>query len=270
MRRACRVLGVPRSTYRYICHENPLVAVLVERMTELALQYGRYGYRRITALLRTEGWNVNHKRIERLWKREGLKVPSRQPKRKRLWLNDGSCVRLRSEYPNHVWRYDFVLHHTADGRKFRMLTIIDEFTRRCLAIDVARQIKSEDVLVRLTDLFVRSGTPTYIRSDYGSEFTAKIIREWLEAVNVKTLFIAPGSPWENGYNESFNGKLRDEVLNIEIFDTLLEAKVLISRWRRDYNHTRPHSSLGYKPPAPEAYPPRSTMNYRIKQLRINS
>jgi len=163
-------------------------------MTELALQYGRYGYRRITALLQAEGWNVNHKRIERLWKQESLKVPSLQPKRRRLWLNDGSCVRLRPEYPNHVWSYDFVLHHTHDGRKFRMLTIIDEYTRQCLAIDVARQIKSEDVLIRLTDLFVRRGTPTNIRSDNGSEFTAKIVREWLNAVGVKTLFISPGQP----------------------------------------------------------------------------
>jgi len=270
VRRACRVLGVPRSTYRYVPYENPLVTTLVERMTELALQYGRYGYRRITALLQTDGWNVNHKRIERLWKQEGLKVPSRQPKRRRLWLNDGSCVRLRPQYPNHVWSYDFVLHHTSDGRKFRILTIIDEFTRICMALYIARMIKSEDVLIKLTDLFVRCGTPTYIRSDNGSEFTAKIVREWLEAVNVKTLFITPGSPWENGYNESFNGKLRDEVLNVEIFDTMLEAEVLIERWRQEYNHIRPHSSLGYKPPAPEAHLPKSTMKYQIKQLRINS
>lgn len=247
-----------------------MLIALTERMTELALQYGRYGYRRITALLQAEGWNINHKRIERLWRQEGLKVPSRQPKRRRLWLNDGSCIRLRPEYPNHVWSYDFVLHHTHDGRKFRMLTIIDEYTRQCLAIDVARQIKSEDVLIRLTDLFVRRGTPTNIRSDNGSEFTARIVREWLEAVGVNTLFITPGSPWENGYNESFNGKLRDEVLNVEIFDTLLEAKVLISRWRNEYNHIRPHSSLGYKPPAPETQLLKSAMNNQIKQLRINS
>lgn len=247
-----------------------MAIALVERMTELALQYGRYGYRRITALLQAEGWNVNHKRIERLWRQEGLKVPSRQPKRRRLWLNDGSCIRLRPEYPNHVWSYDFVLHHTNDGRKFRMLTIIDEYTRQCLAIDVARQIKSEDVLIRLTDLFVRRGTPTNIRSDNGSEFTAHVVREWLEAVGVNTLFITPGSPWENGYNESFNGKLRDEVLNVEIFDTLLEAKVLISRWRNEYNHIRPHSSLGYKPPAPEAHATKSIMNNQLKRLIINS
>ena len=206
----------------------------------------------MTELLRWEGWKVNHKRIERLWRREGLKVPNRQPKRRRLWLNDGSCVRLRPACKDHVWSYDFVHHRTHDGRKFRMLTLIDEYTRECLAIDVARRLTSEDVLERLSDLFVRRGVPDYIRSDNGSEFTALKVREWLERVEVKTLYIEPGSPWENGYIESFNGKLRDELLDREIFDTLLEAKVLIERWRVEYNTVRPHSSLGYRPPAPKA------------------
>ena len=221
-------------------------------MIALAEQYGRYGYRRVTELLRREGWQVNHKRIERLWRREGLKVPKRQPKRRRLWLNDGSCVRLRPAYKDHVWSYDFVQHQTHDGRKFRMLTLIDEHSRECLAIDVARRLNSEDVLERLSDLFVRRGVPDHIRSDNGSEFTALKVRDWLERVEVKTLYIEPGSPWENGYIESFNGKLRDELLDREIFDTLLEAKVLIERWRVEYNTVRPHSSLGYLPPAPEA------------------
>jgi transposase InsO family protein len=221
-------------------------------MTAFAKQYGRYGYRRVTELLSWEGWNVNRKRIERLWRREGLKVPKRQPKRRRLWLNDGSCVRLRPAYRDHVWSYDFVHHRTHDGRKFRMLTLIDEYSRECLAIDVARRLTSEDVLERLSDLFVRRGVPDYIRSDNGLEFTALKVREWLERVNVKTLYIEPGSPWENGYIESFNGKLRDELLDREIFDTLLEAKVLIERWRVEYKTVRPHSSLGYRPPAPEA------------------
>ncbi len=216
------------------------------------MDYGRYGYRRITALLQMEGWKVNHKRVERIWRSEGLKVPQRQPKRRRLWFNDGSCIRLRPEHPDHVWSYDFVQHHTHDGRKFRILTILDEYTRQSLAIDVERRLNRESVLDRLTDLFIRRGVPEYIRSDNGSEFTAKIVREWLSAVGVKTLYITPGSPWENGYIESFNGKLRDELLNREIFDTLLEAKVLIGRWRHEYNHIRPHSSLGYIPPAPEA------------------
>ena len=224
-------------------------------MTRLATQYGRYGYRRITELLRREGWKVNHKRIERLWRREGLKVPQKQPKRRRLWLNDGSCVRLRPAYRNHVWSYDFVQTRTHDGRSVRMLTLIDEHTRECLAIDVKRRPGSESVLERLSDLFVRRGVPDYIRSDNGPEFTAHAVREWLSRVGVRTLFIAPGSPWENGYIESFNGKLRDELLDREIFDTLLEAKVLIERWRREYNTVRPHSSLGYRSPVPEAMQP---------------
>ena len=211
-------------------------------------------------MLRDEGFKVNHKRVERLWRREGLKVPQRQPKRRRLWFNDGSCVRLRPAYRDHVWSYDFVRDRTSEGRAFRLLTLADEYSRECLSIDAARSLTSEDVLERLTMLFITRGVPDYIRSDNGSEFTATVVRDWLSRVGVKTLFIEPGSPWENGYNESFNGKLRDELLNAEIFDTLLEAKVLIERWRRHYNTARPHSSLGYRPPAPESiatWPPDS-------------
>ncbi len=182
-------------------------------------------------------------------------MPKKQPKRGRLWLNDGSCVRKRAEHANHVWSYDFVMDRTRDGRAIRMLTIVDEYTRECLAIDVGRRLNSENVLARLADLFVHRGTPRYIRSDNGPEFTAKRVREWLSRVQVNTLFIEPGSPWENGYVESFNGKLRDELLNREIFYTLIEAQVLIGRWRRLYNHFRPHSALGYRPPAPEAIDP---------------
>ena len=207
----------------------------MKRIIQLASDYGRYGYRRVTALLRGEGWLVNHKRVERLWRREGLKVPQKQPKRRRLWLADGSCVRLRPTHRDHVWSYDFVADRTSDGRAFRMLTLIDEHSRECLAIDVARRLTSEDVLERLSDLFVRRGVPSYLRSDNGAEFTATKVREWLGRVGVTTLFIEPGSPWENGYVESFNGKLRDELLAREQFDTLLEAKVLIERWRREYN-----------------------------------
>ena len=221
-------------------------------MIDLATKYGRYGYRRIGAFLQTEGFEINHKRLERLWRREGLKVPQKQPKRRRLWLNDGSCVRLRPACRDHVWSYDMVHARTSDGRPIRLLTMVDEYTRECLAIDVARQLTSEDVLERLSDLFVRRGVPQHVRSDNGSEFTAKAVRDWLARVEVKTLYIEPGSPWENGYIESFNGKLRDELLNGEIFDTLLEAKVLIERWRVHYNTVRPHSALGYRPPAPEA------------------
>ena len=251
-RRACSVLGQSRSTQRRAAHVPADEPKLVRRMAGLAAEYGRYGYRRVAALLRAEGFAVNHKRVERLWRREGLKVPSRQPKRGRLWLNDGSCVRLRPAHRDHVWSYDFVATRTSDGRPLRLLNVVDEFTRECLSIDVARRLTSDDVLERLTDLFVRRGTPQYIRSDNGSEFTAAAVRGWLAKVGVKTLYIEPGSPWENGYVESFNGKLRDELLNAEVFDTVLEAKVLIERWRVRYNTVRPHSSLGYRPPAPEA------------------
>jgi len=228
---------------------------LTLRIAELACKYGRYGYRRITALLKQEGWKLNHKRVERIWRREGLKVPQKQPKRKRLWFNDGSCVRLRPEHPNHVWSYDFVADRTHDGRSIRMLTLIDEYTRECLTIDVDRKIKAMDVVERLADLFVSHGVPEYIRSDNGPEFVSKQIRHWLKASGVQTLYIEPGSPWENGYIESFNGKLRDELLNREIFDTLFEAKVLVDRWKQEYNTVRPHSSLNYRPPAPEAIKP---------------
>jgi len=254
-RRACEVLGQPRSTQRRKRVVADDEARLRARIVELAEQYGRYGYRRITGLLVNEGWRVNHKRVERLWREEGLKVPQRQPKRRRLWLNDGSCVRLRPQYPGHVWSYDFVQDRTHDGHTFRMLTIIDEFTRECLSIDVDRRLSSDRVLERLTELFAQRGAPDYIRSDNGSEFTAKKVRKWLGELNVTTLFIEPGSPWENGYVESFNGKLRDELLNVELFDTLREAQVLVERWRNHYNTVRPHSSLGYRPPAPEATQP---------------
>lgn len=225
---------------------------MTSRIIELTKQYGRYGYRRITALLKSEGWRVNHKRVERIWRREGLKIPRKQPRRKRLWLNDSSCVRLMAEYPNHVWSYDFVMDRTRDGRVIRMLTVVDEYTRECLAIDVSRQLNSMDVIERLSELFIFRDIPKYIRSDNGSEFSAKKMRNWLKASGVQTLYIKPGSLWENGYIESFNGKLRDELLNLEIFDTLHEAKVLVEHWRIEYITIRPHSSLGYKPPAPEA------------------
>ncbi len=194
---------------------------------------------------------MNHKRVERLWRQESLKVPQKQPKRGRLWLNDGSCIRLRPTHQDHVWSYDFVADRTKEGRPLRMLTIIDEYTRECLSIDVARKLDHEDVLERLAYLFVTRGVPEHLRSDNGSEFTAQAVRDWLARVGVKTLYIEPGSPWENGYIESFNGKLRDELLNREVFETLLEAKVLIESWRMEYNTVRPHSSLGYRPPAPE-------------------
>jgi len=254
-RRACAVLGQARKTQRCISLTTDEEIRLVARITELATQYGRYGYRRITAMLKQEGWQVNHKRVERIWRKEGLKVPKKQPKRARLWLNDGSCIRLRPEHKDHVWSYDFVLARTSDGRAFRILAILDEYTRECLAMLVKRRIASHDVIDQLYQLFLLRGVPEYIRSDNGPEFTAKAIRKWLNSLGVKTLFIEPGSPWENGYIESFNGKLRDELLNREVFTTLTEARILVERWRQEYNQVRPHSALGYRPPAPETRMP---------------
>ena len=251
-RRACRVLGQARAVQRHTPRVREDEAPLVGRIVELAAVYGRYGTPRITALLQSEGWVVNHKRVERIWRQAGLKVPQKQPKRGRLWLNDGSCVRLRPQHKDHVWAYDFVSGRTHDGVAFRMLTLVDEYTRECLAIDVARKLSSDDVLERLAWLMATRGVPEHIRSDNGPEFTAQVVREWLEKVGVKTLFIEPGSPWENGYVESFNGKLRDELLDREIFYSLEEAKVVIGMWREHYNRVRPHSSLGYRPPAPES------------------
>ena len=250
-RLACRVLGQHRSTQRKTPEGRADEAALTADIVALAIQYGRYGYRRITAMLHTAGWTVNVKRVERIWRREGLKVPYKQPKKGRLWLNDGSCIRLWPEYPNHVWSYDFVEDRTHDGRKFRMLNIIDEFSRESLAIRVDRKLNSTSVIDVLTDLFILRGVPGYIRSDNGPEFIAKAVRKWIAAVGAKTAYIEPGSPWENGYCESFNAKLRDELLNGEIFTTLKEARIVIEGWRQYYNTVRPHSSLGYQPPAPE-------------------
>jgi putative transposase len=228
---------------------------LTQAILALAAQYGRYGYRRITEMLQRAGWSVGVDRVLRIWRREGLKVPSKQRPRRRLWLNDGSCIRLRPERRNHVWSYDFVEAQTHDGRKVRLMTLIDEFTRECLAIRVARRINSLGVLETMADAMLVRGIPEHIRSDNGPEMTAKIVRSWLANVGAKTLYIEPGSPWENGYCESFNGKLRDELLNGEIFCSLKEAKVLIEQWRHHYNTVRPHSSLGYRPPAPQTYMP---------------
>jgi transposase InsO family protein len=245
-RRACRVLGQPRGTQRYRARAPDDEVRLVARMTELATAYGRYGYRRITALLQREGWRVNHKRVERLWRREGLKVPQRQPKRGRLWLTDGSCVRRRAEHRDHVWSYDFVFERTHDGRPVRTLVVVDEYTRECLATRTARKLNSEDVIDCLADLFVRRTTPAYLRSDNGAEFTAQAVREWLGKLGVTTLYIAPGSPWENGYVESLIGKLRDELLNGEIFYTLKTRSDLTAPWTT--GHRLPRRSNGHSEP----------------------
>jgi transposase InsO family protein len=254
-RRAPAALGQHRSTQRKAPRGQEDEEQLTADIIELAREYGRYGYRKIAALLRDAGWVVNAKRVERIWRREGLKVPRRQPKRARLWLADGSPVRLRPERPNHVWSYDFVEDRTHDGRKFRMLNVLDEFTRECLAIRVGRKLGADDVIDVLSDLFIPRGVPDHIRSDNGPEFMAKSVQGWIAAVSAKTAYIAPGSPWENGYVESFNARLRDELLNGEIFYSLREAEVVIESPRRHYNSVRPHASLNFRPPAPEVLLP---------------
>lgn len=260
------MLDIPRSVQRYIPTRPNDEVALREDIIRLASKYGRYGYRRITALLRADGWRVNHKRVERIWRQEGLKVPNKQPKRGRLYFNDGSCIRLKPAYQNHVWSYDFVSDRLANGKKIRMLTVIDEYTRKCLAIRVAHRLSSDDVLDVLSDLFLSEGMPDFIRSDNGSEFTAKILQDWLAKLHVKTAYITPGSPWENGFNERFNGSLRDELLNGEIFYSLAEAKIIIENWRKHYNEARPHSSLNYQPPAPKTFIPNALNMFNFTKI----
>ena len=232
------------------------------KITALASKYGRYGYKRITALLRRDNLIVNHKKVRRIWREEGLKVPRKQPKKGRLWLNDGSCVRHKPEYKNHVWSYDFVSDRTEDGKPIKMLNIMDEYSRECLCIDAQRKINSMGVLERLADLFMIHEPPRYIRSDNGPEFIAERLRSWLSDLGVRTLYIEPGSPWENGYIESFNARFRDELVNGEIFYTLKEAQIVTEAWRKEYNETRPHSSLGYRTPSTVATLP----DYEVKKI----
>jgi putative transposase len=246
-------LGQPRGTQRYRPTQREDEDALTQAIVALASQYGRYGYRRITALLQRAGWQVGKDRVERIWRREGLKVPKKQKPRGRLWLNDGSCVRLRPTHSNHVWSYDFVSARTHDGRSVRILNLIDEHSRECLLIRAERRWSSARVIGALADVMVMKGVPEHIRSDNGPEFVAKDLRKWLADTGAKTLYIEPGSPWENGYCESFNSKLRDEFLNAEIFYSIKELRVLAERWRVHYNTVRPHSSLGYKPPAPQTW-----------------
>jgi transposase InsO family protein len=264
-RRACAALGQHRSTQRKTPQGRDDEAELTADVVALARQYGRYGYRKIAELLRTTaGWVVNDKRVERIWRLEGLKVPRKQPKRGRLWLADGSCIRLRPEHRDHVWSYDFVEDRTHDGRKYRMLNVLDEYTHEALAIRIARRLNSTDVIDVLSDLFILRGIPGHIRSDNGPEFIAGAVQEWIAAVGAKTAYIAPGSPWENGYIESFNARLRDELLDGEIFYSLREAQIIIEGWRQHYNTVRPHASLGYKPPAPEVFVPGLTARLPLR------
>lgn len=248
-RRACKVIGQPRGTQRYRPKVGHGERLLVSRMLELVRRHPRYGYRRIWALLRREGFRVNVKRVYRLWRREGLKVPTKQRKKRRLGCSANGCVRHRAEHIDHVWCYDFVSDQTVDGRTLKFLTIEDEYTREALAIEVERSITSKEVIKTLRYLFEVRGAPKHVRSDNGPEFIAKAIRTWLAEYNVNTLYIEPGAPWENGYNESFNSRLRDELLNGELFTSLREAKIVTEDHRLEYNHRRPHSSLGYRTPA---------------------
>jgi transposase InsO family protein len=265
-RHACRLAKQWRGTQRYEPIQRVDEDALAQAIITLASEYGRYSYR--MAPLRAAGWQVEKDRVQRIWHREGLKVPEKQKPRKRLWFNDGSCVRLRPERANHVWSYDFVSAMTHDGRTIRMLTMIDEYTRECLAIRVARRLRSYEVIEALADVMLFRGTPEHIRSDNGPEFIAEDLRKWLANVGTGTLYIEPGSPWENGYCESFNGKLRDECLNGEIFYSLREAQIVIEKWRVDYNTRRPHSALGYRPPAPAACSPWGQANQDSQPMAV--
>ncbi len=248
-RRACRVLEQPRSSQRYVSAKVGKDAALVERMVTLSRQNPRYGYRRVWAMLRREGWAVNKKRVQRLWREAGLKVPAKERKRRRLGTSENGCTRRRAEYIDHVWSYDFAMDATQDGRRLKVMPIVDEYSRECLALEMERSITAEDVVEVLDRLFTERGEPAYIRSDNGPEFIAEAIKRWLESSGVKTLYIEPGAPWENAYSETFISRLRDELLDREVFANLKEAQILAGDYREHYNHHRPHGALGYLTPA---------------------
>ena len=248
-RRACNCLGQARSTQRYTPKLPEKDKPVIEDMLILHVKHPRYGYRRITILLREKGWWINFKRVYRLWCQEGLKIGKKQRRRLFPGGSENACHRRRPEYYNHIWSYDFLSERLENGRLVKLLVVLDEYTRECLAIDVNQSIKGPEVVEVLRYLFAVRGTPAYIRSDNGPEFVSQAVQKWLQHAGVKTLFVAPGSPWENGYVESFNDKLRDELLNRELFLHIAELRYAVDRWRRDYNHYRPHSSLGYMSPA---------------------
>jgi putative transposase len=252
-RRACRVIAQPRSSQRYVGRKADRDRGLVERMVELSRENPRYGYRRVWALLRREGWKVNKKRVHRLWREQGLKVPQKQRKRRRLAQEGGSengCTKRKAEHKDHVWSYDFVMDRTENGRTLKMMPVVDEYTRECLCIEVERSITAKEVVKTLAALFARRGEPAFIRSDNGPEFIAKAVKRWLEVSGVKTLYIEPGAPWQNAYDaETFNSRFGDELLKREVFTSLLEAQVLVEEYRNHYNQQRPHSALpGYLTP----------------------
>ena len=248
-RRACKVIGQPRMTQRYKTKQPNKDKALTAEIKKLANRHKRYGYRMITAKLRQDNWPVNHKRVQRIWQKEGLQVPYRRKFKKAKGSSDNSCSVKKAEYPNHVWTYDFMSDQMENGNRLKLLTVLDEFTRESLVIKVDRSIRAKDVISVLEYLLLVRRAPKFIRSDNGPEFIANAIRKWLKQKHVETLYIEPGSPWENGYIESFNGKLRDEILNREVFYSAKEAEVIVEDWRLDYNNHRPHSSLGYMTPA---------------------
>jgi len=252
-RRACRLLGQNRSTQRQKAKKTKEAKEEEERLTrqllELVRQHPRYGYRRVWALLRRQGWRVNRKRVYRLWREQGLKVPRKQRKKRRLGSSANGCVRRPAEHKDHVWAWDFLHDRSSDGRPLKWLTLVDEYTRECLALEVGRGMTAAAVCTVLARVVRERGAPVHIRSDNGPEFIAKAVREWTAKAGLQTLYIEPGAPWENGYAESFNSKVRDELLNAEEFGSELEARVVAREWRRDYNHVRPHSALGYRTPA---------------------
>ena len=248
-RRACRVTGQPRMSQRYQSKPREDERALVKRMLELVRQRPRFGYRRIAALLRREFWRASASRIYRLWRREGLKVPQKKRKRRRLGKSENGCHRRRALHKDHVWCWDFVFDHTIRGSTLKWLSIVDEYTRECLTLKVDRSITSEDVIDTLAELFAMRGVPQHIRSDNGPEFIARAIQRWTKQLSIETLYVEPGSPWENGFAESFHSRLRDEFLALEQFENLLVARKLTQAWRDDYNNHRPHGSLGYVTPA---------------------
>jgi len=248
-RRICRAVGQARSSQRYEQVVSDKEHRLIADMHRLAVRWPRFGYRRITALLRREGWRVNVKRVHRLWKAEGLQIRRKSRKSRRLGNSANACHRHKPLWKDQVWSYDFVSDRTENGARLRMLTVVDEYTRECLTIEVALRFTGKDVVEVLRLLFLIRGWPMYIRSDNGPEFASRAVKKWLKTSGVGALFIEPGSPWENGYVESFNGKLRDECLNGELFLSLTEARYVVDRWRMDYNHYRPHSRLGWTTPA---------------------
>jgi putative transposase len=250
-RRACRIAGQHRSTERHEPKRAPDDAALRARLREISKDKPRWGYRRAHARLLEEGWAVNRKRVQRLWREEGLRVPARKRKRRRLGestTEDGE--RLRAERPNHVWALDFQADETADGRQLRLLNVVDEFTREALAMDCARSLSADETVATLDRLVCERGAaPEHIRMDNGPELTAHALRDWCRFGQTGTAYIEPGAPWQNPYVESFNARVRDELLDVELFDTLAEARVLIADWRAAYNSEHPHSALGMLAPA---------------------